>query len=147
MIKSILVATDSSASANRAIDVAADLAAKYRCSLNILHVVRRMQLSPELLRMAQVERIAQREADVLKYLADKILRDAAERAKKKGAKDVRTAMGEGDPATAIIRQAKRRNAHLIVMGTRGLGKVKEVFLGSVSRKVCNLAQANCLTVR
>lgn len=147
MIKSILVATDSSAAANRAIDVAADLAAKYRCSLNILHVVRRMQLSPELLRMAQVERIAQREADVLKYLADKILRDAAERAKKKGAKDVRTAMGEGDPATAIIRQAKRRNAHLIVMGTRGLGKVKEVFLGSVSRKVCNLAQANCLTVR
>lgn len=147
MIKSILVATDSSAAANRAIDVAADLAAKYRCSLNILHVVRRMQLSPELLRMAQVERIAQREADVLKYLADKILRDAAERAKKKGAKDVRTAMGEGDPATAIIRQAKRRNVHLIVMGTRGLGKVKEVFLGSVSRKVCNLAQANCLTVR
>ena len=147
MLKNILVATDGSPAANRAVDLAADMAAKYKCSLSILYVVRHMQLPPELLKMAQVERLSVREADILKFLADKVLTSAAERAKKKGAKPVRTSLGEGDPATAIINRAKRGKADLIVMGTRGLGKVKETFLGSVSRKVCNLSQMNCLTVR
>ena len=147
MIKRILVATDASRAANRAVDLAADVAAKYGSSLDILHVVRHMQLPPELRRMAQVEKIAGREADILAFVAQKILSGAEARAKKKGAKDVCTAMDDGDPATAIIKHAKRHHADLIVMGTRGLGKVKEVFLGSVSRKVCNLSPASCLTVR
>ena len=147
MIKNILVATDGSTAANRAVDIAADIAAQYECSLSILNVVRDMQLPPELVRMAKVEKLSLRDADLLKFLADKVLTKAAERAKKKGATAVRTAVGEGDPATLIIKQAKRRNADLIVMGTRGLGKIKETFLGSVPRKVCNLSQMNCLTVK
>ena len=147
MIKNIIVATDGSAAANRAVDLAADMAAQYECSLSILNVVRDMQLPPELVRMAKVEKLSLRDADLLKFLADKVLNKAAERAKKKGATSVRTAVGEGDPATVIIRQAKRRKADIIVMGTRGLGKIKETFLGSVSRKVCNLSQMNCLTVK
>ena len=147
MIKNILVATDGSAAANRAVDLSADMAAKYECSLTILNVVRDMQLPPELVKMAQVENLSLRDGGLLKFLAEKVLNKAAERAKKKGAKEVRTTVVQGDPATAIIKQAKRRNADLIIMGTRGLGKVKEAFLGSVSRKVCNLSQMNCLTVK
>jgi nucleotide-binding universal stress UspA family protein len=147
MIKNILVATDGSTAANRAVDLAADMAAKYECSLTILNVVRDMQLPPELVKMAQVENLSLRDGGLLKFLAEKVLNKAAERAKKKGAKEVRTTVVQGDPATAIIKQAKRRNADLIIMGTRGLGKVKEAFLGSVSRKVCNLSQMNCLTVK
>jgi nucleotide-binding universal stress UspA family protein len=97
--------------------------------------------------MAKVENISLRDAGLLKFLAEKVLTKAAERAKKKGAKEVHTTVVQGDPATAIIKQAKRRNADLIIMGSRGLGKVKELFLGSVSRKVCNLSQMNCLTVK
>jgi nucleotide-binding universal stress UspA family protein len=147
MIKNILVATDGSTAANRAVDLAADMAVKYECSLTILNVVRDMQLPPELVKMAEVENLSLRDGGLLKFLAEKVLNKAAERAKKKGAKEVRTAVVQGDPATAIIKQAKRRNADLIIMGTRGLGKVKEAFLGSVSRKVCNLSQMNCLTVK
>jgi len=147
MIKRILVATDASRAANRAIDLAADIAAKYGSSLDILHVVRQMQLPPELLRMARVEKIAGREADILEFVAQQILSDAKARAKKKGAKEARTTMDSGDPATAIVKYAKRHNVDLIVMGSRGLGKVKEVILGSVSRKVCNLSLVSCLTVR
>ena len=106
-----------------------------------------MQLPPELRKMAQVENVAQREADVMRFVAQKVLGDAEARAKKKGAKDVRTSMNLGDPATQIIKYAERRHADLIVMGTRGLGKVKEMFLGSVSRKVCKLSPVSCLTVR
>ncbi len=147
MIKRILVATDASKAANRAVDLAADMATKYGSSLEILYVVRHMQLPPELRKMAQVENVAQREADVMRFVAQKVLGDAEARAKKKGAKDVRTSMNLGDPATQIIKYAERRHADLIVMGTRGLGKVKEMFLGSVSRKVCNLSPVSCLTVR
>jgi nucleotide-binding universal stress UspA family protein len=147
MIKNILVATDGSTAANRAVDLAVDMAVKYECSLTILNVVRDMQLPPELVKMAEVENLSLRDGGLLKFLAEKVLTKAAERAKKKGAKEVRTAVVQGDPATAIIKQAKRRKADLIIMGTRGLGKVKEAFLGSVSRKVCNLSQMNCLTVK
>jgi len=52
MIKNILVATDGSAAANRAVDHAADMAAKYECSLSILNVIRIMQLPPGLLASA-----------------------------------------------------------------------------------------------
>ena len=59
MIKNILVATDGSAAANRAVDLAADMAARYECSLSILNVVRHMQLPPELLKMAKVENLSE----------------------------------------------------------------------------------------
>ena len=147
MMNSILVATDASPASNRAVDVAADLAKQYGASLTILYVVRLMQLPPELRKMAKVEKIAEREADVFQYLAEQVLGSAVQRAEKVGAIKVSKSVGEGDPATVIIKQAKQRKADLIVMGTRGLGKVKEAFLGSVSRKVCNLSQVNCLTVR
>ncbi|MCZ6722749.1 MAG: universal stress protein [Gammaproteobacteria bacterium] len=36
---------------------------------------------------------------------------------------------------------------MIVIGTRGLGKLKGTILGSVSRKVTNNAETSCLIVR
>lgn len=40
--KQILVATDGSAAAKRAVDTAADLAQKYQASLTVFHVMRKM---------------------------------------------------------------------------------------------------------
>ena len=41
----------------------------------------------------------------------------------------------GDPVEAIIRVALYRDADLVVVGSRGLGPVREAVLGSVSRAV------------
>lgn len=41
----------------------------------------------------------------------------------------------GDPADAITRVALYRDADLVVVGSRGLGPVREAVLGSVSRAV------------
>lgn len=147
MIKSILVATDASATSNRAVDLAADLANKYDASLNILHVIRDMQLPPELRNMAEIEKIEGARSDVLRFVANKILTDAQERAKKQGAKKIHTETGEGDPATAILDHAKQQSADLIVLGTRGLGQVKGMLLGSVSRKVTNLSEISTLVIK
>lgn len=48
---------------------------------------------------------------------------------------------EGPAAEAIIRIAETRGTDLIVMGTRGMGQLRGLFLGSQSQKV--VAHAPC----
>jgi len=147
MLKNILVATDASPASNRAINLAADMAGKYGATLHLLYAVREMQLPPELKKMAEVEKIAGARTDVLDFVGRKILGDAETRAMKKGASKVTSSLEHGDPATVILRYAKRRKADLIVLGTRGLGQVKGMLMGSVSRKVTNLSDISCLIIR
>ena len=147
MIHTILVATDASSASNRAIDMAADLAAKYGASLRLLHVIREMQLPVELRNMAEVEKLMGSRAEVMNFVANKILADAEARAKSFGVTDIHAESIEGEPATTIIDCANQHGVDLIVMGTRGLGTVKSMMLGSVSRKVSNLSRMNCLIVR
>lgn len=53
----------------------------------------------------------------------------------------------GDPAEALVRQAKDDNADLIVVGTRGLNFAQRALLGSVSTKVVHDAHCDVLVVR
>lgn len=46
----------------------------------------------------------------------------------------------GHPAEVIVRVASERGCEAIVMGTRGLGDVENVFLGSTAYKVIQLAR-------
>jgi nucleotide-binding universal stress UspA family protein len=147
MIKSILVATDASPAANRALALAIDMSVKYGATLHIVYVIRDMQLPAQLQKMAEVENIAGARGDILMFVANQVLSDASSRADKKGVEEVRTYVGKGDPAGAIISYAKRRKNDLIVLGTRGLSKAQGMLLGSVSRKVANLCNLNCLIVR
>ncbi|HSO67560.1 MAG TPA: universal stress protein, partial [Desulfatirhabdiaceae bacterium] len=53
----------------------------------------------------------------------------------------------GDPAQEILKFARNRKVDMIVMGKGGQGIIKGLLLGSVSRKVCNLAECACVTVK
>ena len=53
----------------------------------------------------------------------------------------------GDPAEIIIKTAEERNADLIVLGARGLGKVREQMFGSVSHRVMTNAPRSTLIVK
>lgn len=46
---------------------------------------------------------------------------------------------EGDPAQLIASFARRTRCKEIVMGTRGLGRISGLLLGSVATKVIHLA--------
>lgn len=54
---------------------------------------------------------------------------------------------EGSPAEAIIEVAKIRGSDVIVMGSRGLGKLAGLVLGSTSQKVVSHAPCPVLIVR
>lgn len=54
---------------------------------------------------------------------------------------------EGDPATAIIDVANTRKSDIIIMGSRGLGTLAGLLLGSTSQKVVAHAPCPVLIVR
>lgn len=60
---------------------------------------------------------------------------------------VRTVEGHGDPADALVRQARDEGADLIVVGTRGLNAAQRALMGSVSTKVVHHADCDVMVVR
>ncbi len=147
MINKILVATDASAASGRAVSFAAQLAVIHEAELLILNVIRDMQLPDELKNAPEFESFNNARDDLMRQAADRILDEARKKARKAGAKRVQTAIGSGDPATSVAGFAKRRKVDLIVVGTRGLSKIKAASMGSVSRKLMDLTDVNCAVIR
>ena len=50
------------------------------------------------------------------------------------------------PGEAIIKTATEEGANVIVMGSRGLGKIRRTLMGSVSEYVTHHAPAGCAVV-
>ena len=174
-MKNIVVATDGSHDARKAVEVAADIAAAMGARLIIAHVLMHHRPPEELERMARVEHMLpavaghgvspannvpgsmievfediDRTADaerVVAVIGDQILRLAESDAKARGAKDVATEILSGDYAESIAEFAKKEGAEMIVVGTRGLGTIKGILLGSVSRKLSHVAECSVLTVK
>ena len=61
--------------------------------------------------------------------------------------EVHTGIIEGSPAESIIEVANTRKSDLIVMGSRGLGRLAGLVLGSTSQKVVAHAPCPVLIVR
>ena len=53
----------------------------------------------------------------------------------------------GDPVSVIARFAAQYHCDQIVMGTRGLGRVRRLLLGSTANKVLHLAKVPVLLVK
>lgn len=66
--------------------------------------------------------------------ADKIFIQARSFVESKGFK-CRTYLKEGAPGEEIVLTAGETKSEVIIMGSRGLGKLESLFLGSVSREV------------
>lgn len=61
--------------------------------------------------------------------------------------DVTSEMTQGPPAQAILEEAEKWGADLIVMGSRGLGTFNRLLLGSVSNTVVHHAKCSVEIVR
>jgi nucleotide-binding universal stress UspA family protein len=83
-----------------------------------------------------------------KYKAEsaKVL-DRCKQAAEMSGVNIETVLAEGDAATNIVGYAQREGFDLVVIGSRGLGKFKEMVLGSTSSKVLHHTKSAVLIVR
>jgi nucleotide-binding universal stress UspA family protein len=172
MIKTILVPTDGSEHAKKAVTLAADIADKYDSRMVILHVLSKDPLPESLVRMAGAENITPPRSEppiaptpegqfpastifgqtddkpeIRRFVAERLLSEAEKIVKAEGVQDVHCVIEDGDPVKEILRHAKEDSATLIVMGSRGLGDLQGLLMGSVSHKVSQLAECSCVTVK
>ena len=148
MIKKILVAVDGSKLADHALDFALDLADKYSAEVMVITVFNAP--SQTLVEQGRVFVPVSSENYVERFTAfhEKILLEALKKAKKISPK-IRASkqLLQGRPADKIVETAKEGSFDLIVVGSRGLGGIKEFFLGSVSDRVADEASCPVLIVK
>jgi nucleotide-binding universal stress UspA family protein len=150
MFERMLVAVDGSAHAKKACEAAIDLAKRYGAKLFILSVAHEPseKVREQLERFMQSERVqASLEDLVIEEAVHGVLQQAEEAARDAGVADVETVGRMGHPAKRILEFADMARIGLIVMGTRGLGEVEGLILGSVSHRVSAAAKCPCLMVR
>lgn len=175
MIKKIIVPTDGSEHANKALDLAADLAEKYEAEIILLHILLRDQTVFDLLGLAKSLKAEAAVIDKLEELADASVQAAASayegivsipapddavekigalvcanaktRLTARGINNIRDYVVDGVPVDRILMAEEHEGADMIVMGSRGLGRVADLFMGSVSQKVGHLCKCTCVTVK
>lgn len=143
-ISTILVATDFSPSAARAVATAADYARHFQAQLVILHAYRvDIPVASPLTGGGYVlpDGFFEHLAKEARQRVEKVANEVAAQ----GVSAIGIAV-DRHPATAIIDEAKARKADLIVMGTRGLTGLKHLALGSVADRVVRTAPCPVLTV-
>ena len=139
MFKKILIAYDGSEHARRAARIAGDMARK--------------QSQTELWLVVVMEPISQ---DLGAPYSDKLIIKRTHEGEGL-LSDARKIIGEdvkvnnellfASPAESIIEVAENRKCDLIIMGTRGLGSLRGLLLGSQSHKVISLAACPVLAVK
>ncbi len=139
MYASIVVGTDGSETAQRAVAEACALTAALG---GVLHLVS----AYEPLRGARIVGAPQGAADVWDVKPDDavqaVVEEAAATARMSGV-EVKTHTVTGDPADALLEVAEREKAGLIVVGNRGMHGVSRV-LGSVPNKISHRAGCSVL---
>ena len=150
MFKNILVPVDGSTSAHKAVDLACDLRSHYAAELTFLHVLEDAgspRIPRELRQYAELEHVWITEMDVRRSASEEILQNAGARAREDGQERISTQTEVGDPASMILAYAKDHDIDLIVLGSRGLGNLKGLLMGSVSHKVAQMAECTCVAVK
>jgi len=137
-IKKILVPMDGSKNSLRGLDTAIYLARQCHATLTGLYV---MPIYPKALLLKPIPY----EAELVK-IAKKFLEKAKTRSAQNGI-IFNWKIVKGHAAEVILDLANDKKFDLIVMGARGLGSVKEVFLGSVSNAVVHKSKIRVLIVK
>ncbi|MGD2173052.1 MAG: universal stress protein [Gammaproteobacteria bacterium] len=175
MFKKMLCPIDGSENAEKALEVAIDIAKMYAAELVVMHVPHRAENFEALERFAEVEGLAGKvnaELDRLRALdyrvgvmsqaaledfgvsprllievGQHLVDEARIHAEKSGVKKVDVHLEDGNPADCILRIIDEESIDCVVVGSRGLGPIEGLFLGSVSHKVLNHAPCTCIVVK
>jgi nucleotide-binding universal stress UspA family protein len=145
MFRTILVGTDGSETASKAVAQAAELAASVDSELLIVSAFEPVSGS-------RLREEASQAPDDVRWMVnpredvDATLAAAVAVAEEKGVRS-RTFARQGDPADAILDVAEEAGADVIVVGNKGMTGAKRFLLGSVPNKVSHHAPCSVLIVR
>lgn len=145
MYTNILIATDGSELASRAVEHGTKLAKSIGANVLLLTVTERfhvLTLSPD-----QLEETPASFREHMQRQADRILAEATEIANNLGIKAQTLHVEDDAPYRAIIRTAEDRCCDVIVMASHGRGGVSALVLGSETMKVLHHSNIPVLVVR
>jgi nucleotide-binding universal stress UspA family protein len=145
MFSSIVVGTDGSETARKAVQQATELARQVGASISLVSAyepVSNARLRDEKREVPKdMEWMVNPREDV-----EATLTEASEEVQGAGVK-VETFAREGDAADAILDVAEEQHADLIVVGNKGMTGAKRFLLGSVPNKVSHHAPCSVLIIR
>jgi nucleotide-binding universal stress UspA family protein len=149
MFQKILVGVDGSESALKAVALAAALSEAHRSQLVLVHVVQLSAIADQVLKISATKHLKENPKGLMEKLSQDVLNQARKHALQAGAlgEQITTVTTDGNEAKQLIQAAKRRKADLIVLGSRGRGRMEGLLLGSVSQKIAALAPCPCLIAR
>ncbi|NIX75053.1 universal stress protein [Microvirga terricola] len=145
MYRNILIATDGSSLAARAIDHGVQLAKAVNAKVIVLTVTERFHVFT--IDAEQLEDTASTFRHHMKGQATKTLSEAAKLAEDAGVEIEKVHLEDDEPYRAIIRTAEARRCDLIVMASHGRGGVSALLLGSETMKVLTHSRIPVLVVR
>lgn len=137
-ISSILVPLDGSSNSFRGLDMAIHMARENHATITGLYVL-------GITKPRTNDPITPVEKILLKH-AQKIMKKAKMNAAKKGILFFER-VTYGDEKKRIVEIAEKKNFDLIVIGSRGMGSVKEIFLGSTSNYVLHKSKKPVLIAK
>ena len=137
-IKKILVPLDGSANTFRGLDVAIHMARESHATITGLYVL-------GMAKPRTNDSITPLEKILLEH-AQKFMKKAKSKSAQKGILFFDT-ISYGDDGKRIVDITERKDFDLIVIGSRGMGAAKEIFLGSTSNYVLHKSKKPILIVK
>jgi nucleotide-binding universal stress UspA family protein len=134
MISKLLVATDGSDTAWKAVKYAVGFAKQIDASITLLSVIDKSALIVQSIPVGMASNLIAPIDDYLQQAVEGYTQKAEKLCKKNGIK-VKKVIRSGHPVEEIIKEAKRSKASIIVLGTHGKGMLESAVLGSITHGV------------
>lgn len=144
MGRRILVAYDGSLLSRRALEEAKRQAKQYTQSE--VHIISVMRPSGPAMNVNIARSIGQDLIEKYRPQMEKI-KEEFDREDISNLTDILLTEQNTNPGTQICKYAENNDIDLIIMGSRGLGNVKKLFLGSVSNNVVQHAKCPVLVIK
>jgi nucleotide-binding universal stress UspA family protein len=141
MFTKILVPVDGSDNSYRALDAALIFSEKLGSKVTAVHVMEDIPILH-----IESEKLLKELLEDYKNQQELILAKSSEIARKKGL-TIDTILLRGNPSSTILDFCEKEKYDTIVMGSRGLGKFKELVLGSVSGKIMHHSRSSVILIR
>jgi nucleotide-binding universal stress UspA family protein len=141
MFTKILVPADGSDNSYRALEAALVFSEKLGSSISVVNVMEQVPITH-----IESEKLLNELLEAYKKENQEILSKCSDIAHQKGI-TIKTVLLQGNPAPVILDYIKKENFDLVIMGSRGMGKFKELILGGVSSKIMHHSPCAVMIIR